>query len=130
MDQKEFIDRLTQVAEITVVKPPVTSGQTQNKDDLLVIERQGELLEINPKNNPTWGVIIKKFKPIVKPCEDCGLIVKDRRIQMTMYSYPKPHWRSNCVQCRKTQDPETKKFTVPTQSAQPFFTSYLNKRDK
>ncbi|CAB5225733.1 hypothetical protein UFOVP758_10 [uncultured Caudovirales phage] len=130
MKQEEFIERLSQIAELTAFRPPTTASQPRSKEDLLVIERQGEQLEIDPKHNPTWAVIVKKFKPVVRACEDCGNMVKDRRVQTTLYSYPKPHWRSNCVQCRKTQDPETKQFDIPTQSAQPFFTAYLNKRDK
>jgi hypothetical protein len=130
MDQKEFIHRLSEIAEVKIDKQPVSSGAQTNRLEPIQLERQGKIVEITSKENPTWGVVVKRLKPIVKPCEDCGEVVKDRRVQSTMYSYPKAHWRKNCVQCRKTQDPETKQFTIPTQSAQLYFTAFLKKQDK
>ena len=130
MKQEDYIQLLEQYAEIKFNKASTISGEISSRVGDEVIEREGRKIAISNKSNPTWTIAVKRLKPIVKPCEDCGVVVKDRRVHTSLYAYPRPHWRSNCVQCRKTQDPITKQFTLPTVGAQVYFTAYLNKLDK
>ena len=130
MKQEDYIQILEQYAEIKFNKAATTSGEVISRIVGDVIEREGQKIAISHTNNPTWHIGIKKLKPIVKACEDCGKMVKDRKVFINVYAYPQPHRRKNCHSCKKTQDPITKEFTISTVTAQVYFTAYLNKRDK
>ena len=130
MDHKEFIERLSELADIKVTKAPTNSGESIARLEPVFVERNGKVIEILPTNNPTWNIVVKKLKPIIKECEDCGKLVKDRRVNKSMYTFPKSHWRKNCNGCLRTQNPETGKFDIPFTHAAAFFTSFIKKQDK
>ena len=129
MDQKEFIRRISELADIAPAKEPTVSGEQTGRNKTEVF-RNGKDIAIDPKANPTWGIIIKKIKSITKPCDDCGKRVKDRKLWTKLYTFPVQHLRTSCSGCNLTKNPETGEFSLNNTKVQPFFTSYLNKRDK
>ena len=51
----------------------------------------------------------------IKPCEDCGLVVSDRRLsirKMKKTTRQPAHWRNYCETCKLYQHPITKQFTI------------------
>ena len=129
MEQDKFITRLQELAEITTTKAPQGPKIRKTTEHELVF-RQGQQIPIDPKANQTWGVKIKKIIPIIKSCEDCGLRVEDRMVTKKLYTFPHTHWRTNCENCRKTQNPETGVFDVDTDRSQSVFIGYFNRQDK
>jgi hypothetical protein len=130
MKQELFIKLLEQYAELRYNREAVKSGEQTARTPSEIIQRQGEQLEISSGDNPTWNIRIKLLKPIIKTCDDCGVEVEDRRVSTTLHSFPKRHWRKNCHGCRRTQDPDTKEFSISTPQAQAYFTAYLKNRNK
>lgn len=46
------------------------------------------------------------------PCEDCDLMVSDRRIDYKRNVKPIPHWKQTCRNCGMIQHPDTKEYTL------------------
>lgn len=58
------------------------------------------------------------FPPITKihhetrKCEDCALMVSDRRIDLKLNIKPFPHWKTTCRNCGMIKHPITNDFTL------------------
>lgn len=129
MEQDKFIAKLQELADLAVAKIPRT-GSRRESEEPNVVFRQGQELALDTKNNPTLNVKIKRLKPMVKPCEDCGLKVDNRVVSKKLYTFPKNHWRTQCENCRRVRNPESGQFDVEADRSQPVFISYFNKQDK
>ena len=129
MEQDKFITRLQELADITSARPPI-GPKIRKPNGQERVFRNGQEIPIDPKDNQTWGVKVKKLKPIVKDCEDCGLRVENRTVNKKFYTFPQAHWRTNCGNCRRTLNPETGVFDVETEKSQPVFVSYFLKQNK
>jgi hypothetical protein len=129
MDKDQYLQRLKEIAEVKRVKEPTTSA-FRMPDEPESIFRNGEEIVISKKENPTQAYQITRLKPIIKPCEDCGLVVENRIVSHKIYSFPHAHWRTNCENCRRTKNPETGKFDVDFKNSQSVFISFFSNRNK
>lgn len=129
MDHEIFLKRLQELAEIKFVRVPKT-GATREAREPDLIYRGGQEFEISVDHNPTLNLVVKKLKPCIKNCEDCGRKVRDRVVNKALYSFPVKHWRRHCSSCDSVWNPQTGCFDIDFRSAQPFFTSLLRNRDK
>lgn len=127
MDQQDFIEHLQKFADLVKWKrdsaakyyEPVEVGPGHKK------------IQIKDGKNPTLPIIIKKLKEQPKPCADCGLIVKNRVIDIRAYELgPVRHYRSNCSVCRKTRDPYTGLWTLACRDAPKVYAEYYAKKSK
>ena len=64
-------------------------------------------------------------KPRSQPCDDCGIIVSNRRVQHKKYASA-PHWRSQCMSCNLFKD-ENGNFTIDPKQQHHYFKA-LNKK--
>jgi hypothetical protein len=127
MQQKQFLDNLTAVADIAKVRG---DSRVNNKKEPVTVWRQGQEIEIDTKSNPTLAVQLKKLKSQKHVCEDCHNSVTDRVVNCRLYSYPVPHWRTTCEACNMVKNPQTKQFDIKCIRAPAFFLSYLKTSDK
>jgi hypothetical protein len=127
MEHNIFIKRLEEFAELKRVKV-AKSGNVREADTACDIFRNGETHIIDKDNNSTWGWEIKRLKPIVKPCEDCGKECQDRRVTKSLYSFPTKHWRRHCNGCNRVQNPETGAFDLMPSQAQAYFLGWIKKK--
>jgi len=70
------------------------------------------------------------LKPHTAPCEDCGEIVTDRKVELKVHQHPKPHWRSRCKACRLTKNPDTGCYDMCDSAASVFFNRRCKQSDK
>ena len=74
------------------------------------------------------------------PCEDCGMTVTDRRIDIRwqrcivnsnqdMGSEPR-HWAQQCMVCKLKRNPDTGKFDIPINEYPAFLKRKFNNKDK
>lgn len=127
MDNEIFLKQLQELAELELVGVPRTGG-LREADEPEEILRNGQLFSIDLKNNPTLNLRVKALKTQPQKCSDCDRTVVGRKVNHSLYSYPKPHWRKNCNICKKTQEPETGEFSVPTNAAQIYFLNLMRKK--
>jgi ribosomal protein L37E len=111
MDPKLFQQRLEELAELTVIKEARNSGERM-PDEPPEVMRNGQVIEIDRKDNNTWPWAVKKLKTQPKVCDDCGKTVKDRVVSRKLCTYPENHWRSNCSACGLHLNPETRKYDM------------------
>ena len=72
------------------------------------------------------------------PCEDCGLTVTDRRLDIRLrrdnpgqfYGNFTKHWGICCRNCDMMRDPETGKFTIPKSEYSAIIKARYRNRDK
>jgi hypothetical protein len=129
MEQKQFIERLSSIAHLRRVKPPVTAN-IRSASEPNEIYRHGQSQIIDKDNNDTWNWTIKELKHQAKPCEDCGKQVINRRIWRRIFLKPERHWRTTCSGCNLTQHPETKQYAVANSNVTSIFREWLNAKDK
>jgi hypothetical protein len=123
MDNEEFLSRLTELAELQVIK---VAGPAQRKpDEHLIVWRNGQEYEIDDKANPTLYYRIKKIKNNVRKCEDCGRRVKERIVTKKLLSFPVVHWRQSCNTCKMYQHPETGDYCLVGLATQSVWLSWL-----
>jgi len=127
MDNEIFLKQLQELAVVELVSVPRTGGLREANEPEEIL-RNGQIYSIDLKNNPTLNLRVKALKTQAQQCSDCDRIVQNRKIHQTVYSYPFPHWRKNCGHCKKTQDPDTGQFTIPTTSASAYFSGILKKK--
>lgn len=70
---------------------------------------------------------VKEILYDAEPCDDCGIWVTDRRLEIIRYDEPKLHYRTRCKNCNLFRHPKTKKFSIPTQQATAFFRGFYRK---
>jgi len=72
------------------------------------------------------------------PCEDCGLTVTDRRLDIRLrsdnpgqfYGNFNKHWGIHCRNCDMMRDPDTGKFTIPKSEYSAIIKARYRNRDK
>ena len=127
MDQELFLQRLNDLAVLKRIKV-AKSANVREADTACDVFRNGETLIIDKDNNSTWAWEIKRLKPIVKPCEDCGRECQDRIVTKSLYSFPQKHWRQHCNGCNRVQNPNTKEYTLMPMQAQACFITWFKKQ--
>jgi len=73
---------------------------------------------------------IKSISHTPQPCEDCGLIVENRRIQQRFHDSPQKHFRKKCLNCKKFYNPQTKQYDLNSQEVLAFFRKFFCDNDK
>jgi hypothetical protein len=129
MEHNRFIQQLQQFAELKPIKTAASAAIRESAEPA-EIWRNGQLMQVDSSNNPTWGFQVKRLKTEAKACEDCGKECKNRTLNKTLYAFPKKHWRTCCTGCTKVFNPESKSFDLMPQHAQVFFTKFLTKKNK
>ena len=127
MKEDLFVQRLQELAEVRKVKAPRDPG-ARATDGHCDIFRNGETYLLDKDNNSTWAYEIKRLKPIIKPCEDCGVECKDRKILRSLYTFPKKHWRTHCNGCNRVKNPVTGVFDLLPMQAQNHFVAFFKKQ--
>jgi predicted Zn-ribbon and HTH transcriptional regulator len=146
MKPDDYYEQLSKVAVYRVPNPK-NPGETKEErtakrqlaklkesdwqDDPDTAELVEQLEEfVKPKKNYTVPIEIVKLKIQPRACEDCGLTVTDRRVNIKVVAFPERHWRRSCTHCRKTYNPETLQYDLSNVAVQNFFYSWLKRRDK
>jgi hypothetical protein len=127
MEQNKFFEKLSEFAELRKVKVAKSAG-LREADTACDIFRNGETFIIDKDNNSTWAWEIKKLKPIIKPCEDCGQECKDRKVNKVLYTFPQRHWRRHCTGCNRVQHPDTGEFTLTPTQTPSYFVAWFKKQ--
>ena len=129
MEHNEFIERLKELAEVKAIRPAKTAA-FREAAETEVIERQGEVFELDKDSNQTWAYEVKKLKNTVRKCDYCDDLVKNQVINKRVLFHPEPHWRETCNSCKMTRNPETGKFDIKDIKVAAFFITYFSKRNK
>lgn len=103
MDPKLFQQRLEELAELRVISPSRTA-HVREATEPIDIFREGQEFEISHDSNPTLTTEIIKLKNTRRPCDDCGNIVDNRRVERRLYTSFRPHWREECMSCHRYRD--------------------------
>lgn len=111
MEHKLFQQRLLELAEVSVIKEPRKTGERFNEQDPEVM-RNGEVFEIDRKDNSTWPVRVKRIKYQPRPCPDCDKTVLERVVNVRLCGYPIMHWRRGCSACGLHQCPESGEYKL------------------
>lgn len=116
MNNKEFEDKLSQVADWRVPKPTTSPTLRTDKDHVeqVIVENPstGEKTskDLSMASNATLPIEITQIKP--KPCQHCERTVTDQVIKIKRHMTPTPHWRQRCSACRLYMNPFTNKFEL------------------
>ena len=127
MEHDKFIQCLESVAILRRVKAPRDTN-TNLQEGANDIFRNGETFVLDKDNNSTWAYEIKKLKPIIKPCEDCGVECQNRKVSKSLYVFPQKHWRTWCSGCNRVKNPETGQFDLLPMKAQSHFVAFFKKQ--
>lgn len=71
-----------------------------------------------------------KFKPQQEVCEDCNLVVENRRVDLWISPEGKKHfahWKYKCSTCKLYKNPNTGKFDLNHKDAHQVFKTFYNK---
>lgn len=60
-----------------------------------------------------------------KPCDDCGKLVLDRRIESRKVFSPCVHWKNKCVACDKIRNPRTGEWDLEPHTSHYHFKTWL-----
>lgn len=152
MDNKKFLEWLTLLTywqypriDEKEIKPNIKTNRSAIKRRLakrieqiqqahVDIDSDEEIVEeeiiykdgINTSRNP----IVLAVKYPDKPCEACGLIGQDRRIECKIYHTGGAHWRQRCSQCNKVLNPDTGCFDLDPGYAHIYFRDKITRRNK
>lgn len=131
MDEKEFLERLTEVAhwerpKINAADPRRIKRGRKSVEELEWEENEEQLLgqEIQTGPNDTVPPIVTKLKYQKTQCPDCDRTVEGRCVQMRYCVSNKGHWRENCVTCGFYRDPRTGEFTLSSRESQTVWMAY------
>jgi hypothetical protein len=82
------------------------------------------------KKEPALGPVLRKVNPIEKPCDDCGKIVLDRRVRLSVNrsKLTKPHVKHHCQACKLYKNPTTGKFDMTFQEINRHFYPSVKKK--
>jgi hypothetical protein len=152
MDNKLFLEWLNALTyweypktDSKDVKPHITNNKRaikakldrlKAKEALLAdvdLDEDEEVIEekIFPTDiNPTRSPLVLAIRHEDKPCEDCGIVGKDRRIECKIYSTGGDHWRKRCTQCNNVYNPDTGKFDLDSRTAHFYFKDKITRRNK
>lgn len=120
MDEKEFLERLSEVAEWTRPKigradprrPKRPGRRTREEIDWDLNEEAMEGEEIQTGPNLTVAPQLTKLKPVINICDDCGRQCENRRVEIRLCGYPQDHFRHHCKACGLTKNPFTGRFDL------------------
>lgn len=128
MDQKEFEDKLSEVAIWAYV-----SSYAHGNDQPLEIDEDDEWEYDGPDAQVDSKLGFKRIRIIElknnQPCDACGLLVKDRVINSKTVDNPKPHWRHKCSACANYKNPFNGLFNVTPKYKNEFFLYWLRNKD-
>jgi hypothetical protein len=65
--------------------------------------------------NDTIAECIVEIKHPEKPCEDCGKVVADRRLNIKKNVQPVFYWKKQCSVCNLCEHPITKEYSLTQQ---------------
>lgn len=135
MDDKEFKQRLSEVAEWLIPKTPAKvskAGKKKRKEKL-----DDEHIELDEDNvdedffkdgiNPTYPPMLTKVKRCGSNCEDCGDYCPNGR-EKTLKIYEtknKRGWKQKCLTCNRYQNPYNNKFELTGQAAFTKWAEYI-----
>ena len=131
MDEKKFLERLTELAEW--YRPqigPNGRASPNTAKSLSNCELEDEYSEepIVRGPNQTIGPKIRRLKNLPKNCEDCDqLLEQPRIIQKQQCSIPnskKTYWRERCTICNRYRHPKTGEFKISIGASHQFFKNY------
>lgn len=127
MDQKKYREILETFGEVKVIKVP-KNGDRRESDEVEQVKYQGQMIEIGRDNNPTLTIALKRLhcQDQERICDDCGLVVKDRRTERRVCTFPELHWRETCATCHKTRHPISNEFTLDSRQAVNVYREHLN----
>lgn len=129
MNNEEFIQRLSELAEIKNIKLAKKPIRSRFDEEPIEIQTPERSLILTGTDNPTLGVEIKKVKSQYVECDGCGQMVQGRVVERKLYEFPKLHWRDNCKKCHKSYNPETDCFDLDTKTAQWYIGDILKTTD-
>lgn len=147
MDEKEFLKRLSEVAEWHRPQtgpngsPSISKGKEKKMPPHPGPITEAELDEMSEhevkvyydkliawrESQPNESVPpeILRIKVQSKNCEDCGrLCPEGRRVECKQHSTGRTHWREYCTTCELYKDPATGKFTLPKLGSHQHFISF------
>lgn len=144
MDEKEFLQKLSEVAEWhrpqtgpnghpsvskgrlakKIEKPePVTEQQLEEMSEDEVQDYYNRLVkwrESQPNNSVAPEITKLKCKP--HGCEDCTRILEEsRRVERKIYESGSKHWRERCVNCGQYKNPLTNEYSISPKEVHQFF---------
>lgn len=123
MDPTLFAQQLALLAHTRAVREPRHSSERATEPQQ--VHRQGQLLNIDPRNNSTWSQAATRIRQQIRNCEHCEHTVTDQVVTHVLYCYPEKHWRTTCQSCHMTRHPETGLFSVQSRRAQQAFVTWF-----
>jgi hypothetical protein len=129
MDQKEFEEKLTEVAYWTYEVNCETGSSKPlpaiDEDDIDEDDIDEEILEPTSKT-----IRIQQLKNQERPCTDCGKVVKNRLVQSKIVEKPFPHLQHKCTACTNYKNYFNSEFNVPFALKGEFFLFWYRHKDK
>lgn len=130
MDNKQFLDYLSQVAELESRTPKTTPNIRLDETDTNDVRWGNEFITINKEQNPTLGVEIIKYRTKEKECVlGCGQMVKDQMLEHRVCFSPIKHWRTRCANCECFLTPDGQ-FIKGGHAIQSFYVKFFKAHDK
>ena len=128
MDNKKFIEKLQEVAEVEFRAPKTIKEDHDTESPLEPVRYNGEIVYINRDTNPTLGVKVKKIKPSIQACQmGCGEIITNQIIESRYVLTPYRHWRERCGNCGKYTHPSGEGFVEDSKLIYQEECKWLNK---
>lgn len=139
MDEQEFRQRLSEVAEWRIPKLSATDVKESEKkrrgrgrpthEELYQDAHEEIFLEIHNGINPTQSPELTRVKTAACICDDCGAHCPNgRKKEKKLYETgkgKKRNWREKCVTCNKSKNPINGKFDLSPQQASVVWTDFL-----
>jgi hypothetical protein len=136
MDQEQFKDKLTEVAEWYTLKEDnggkIHCKRKRENEQLMELAGENDLetenicepdVTVNESRRP---IAIKKLKIQPCTCEDCGKWCENgRKTQKKIYETGKRHWRYQCLTCHRWRNPETGIYELTNATAAPVYIRYI-----
>lgn len=140
MDKEQFRQFLEGVAEIQDMNDYGPSGCSRgpnaNKVQFVTrieVDEDGEEIEVTeeiPRHDPYIGIVVKRLKPITKPCQlGCGKVVDDQVIEQRLIMTPFKHYRTRCNNCSHYLSPRDGSLVTSMEIGREF-TVWKNRQDK
>lgn len=136
MDDKEFRQRLSEVAEWKIPKTEQEQtigakrrrGRKSNEERYMELREEIFQQEFDG-HNPTIAPMLIRIKHTPITCDDCGELCNNgRQKEKKLYETggkKNSHWRERCITCNRSKNPFTGKFDLSAQQASAVWTSYL-----
>jgi hypothetical protein len=147
MNEKEFLDRLSEVSEwhrpqtgpngcysvskgraAKNIEHPgaITEAELDAMDEDEITAYYDQLLawrEAQPNQSVSPEII--KVKVQARDCEDCGRHCPEgRRTERKLHESGSRHWREQCKECQMFKDPLTGEFTLSREQSHQYFIQF------